>query len=230
MRRYLVVDDNAAFAENLSEILRDTGAEVATAPSGIRALELTAGRRFDAVVTDMRMPIMTGATLVHELRRVDAGLPAIVVTAYTGETDLAAARHEGLLAVLPKPPPIERLLELLGSARRDALVALVEDDDALSDNLCEALRDRGFSAVTARSVTETDRLGEVQPFAALVDLRMPGGPDGEAMRRLSRRFPRLPMFVITAHAEAALPVETFFKPFDTGRVLAALERLHAVPR
>jgi two-component system, response regulator PdtaR len=230
MRRYLVVDDNAAFAENLSEILRDTGAEVATAPSGIRALELTAGLRFDAVVTDMRMPFMTGAALVRKLRHLDKGLPAIVITAYTGETELSAALHEGLLAVLSKPPPIERLLELLESARRDALVALVEDDDALSDNLCEALRDRGFSAVTARSVTDTDRLGEVQPFAALVDLRVPGGPDGEAMRRLSRRFPGLPMFIITAHAESVPSAKTFIKPFDTGRVLAALEVLHAGPR
>lgn len=238
MRRYLVVDDNAAFAENLAEILRDAGAEAATAPSGKHALSLAARWRFDAVVTDMRMPNMAGAALLHELRRVDPDLPAIVVTAYAGEPDLAAARHEGVLAVLPKPPPIGRLIALLASARRGAVVALVEDDDALSDNLCEALRDRGFSAVAAHSMLETDGIGEIQPFAALVDLRLPGGPDGEAMRRLARRFPRLPMFVITGHPEhaamvaacAPMAAETFLKPFDTGLVLAALERLHAVTR
>ena len=228
MRRYLIVDDNVAFAENLAEILRDTGAEVETASGGVRALELVSARRFDALITDMRMPVMSGAVLVHEIRRIDPGLPAIVMTAYTGESDLAAARQEGLLAVLPKPAPVESLIELISIARRDGLVALIEDDPALSDNLCELLRDRGFSAVTARSVTETERLGEVKPFAALVDLRMPGGPDGEAMRKLSGHFPLLPMLIITAHAESAPPLEVFVKPFDTERVLAALESLHRV--
>src|SRR5207249_4638182 len=85
------------------------------------------------------------------------------------ENDLLAAREEGLLAVLPKPAPLDRLVELLRAARRDGLVAVIEDDSALADNLAEALRDRGFSAVTARSVSETDRLGGVRPFAVLVD-------------------------------------------------------------
>src|SRR5205823_596677 len=85
VRRYLLVDDNLAFAENLAEILRDGGAEVSVAGNGARALELARAGRFDALVTDMRMPVMSGATLVHEIRRVDPALPAIVVTAYTGE-------------------------------------------------------------------------------------------------------------------------------------------------
>lgn len=228
MRKYLLVDDNLAFAENLAEILRDAGAEVTVAEGGASALELARATRFAALVTDMRMPVMSGARLVHEIRRVDPGLPAIVVTAYTGENDLLAARDEGLLAVLPKPVPIDQLVELLGVARRDGLVALVEDDVAFADNLAEALRDRGFSAVTARSVAETERLGGVRPFAALVDLRLPGGPDGEAFRRLLERLPNLPVVVMSAHpdalAQAAWP-HTFPKPFETGKLLEAVEKL-----
>ena len=160
MRSFLLVDDNVAFAENIAEILRDAGHVVASATSGADALRAARERKFDALVTDMRMPVMSGAKVVHEIRRGDPELPAIVVTAYTGEDDLASARNEGLLAVLPKPVPVERLIELLETARRGALVALVEDDAALADNLCEALRDRGFSAVTAakpraRSASQT---------------------------------------------------------------------------
>lgn len=131
MRKYLVVDDNVAFADNLAEILRDAGAEVTVADSGASALDLVCRQRFDALVTDMRMPMMNGALLVHEVRRADAGLPAIVVTAYTGEDELRAVREEGLLAVLPKPAPIGRLVELLGAARREGPDALVEDDASL---------------------------------------------------------------------------------------------------
>ena len=227
MRRYLLVDDNAAFAENLAEIVRDAGDEAVVAPGGRAALLLAQETRFDALLTDMRMPVMSGAQLVHEMRRLDPGLPAIVITAYTGEVDLQAAREEGLLAVLPKPAPIVRLLELLALARRDGLVALVGDDVGLADNLTEALRDRGFSVVTVASVTETARLGQVKLFAALVDLRVPGGPDGEAMRGLSRSFPGLPIHVITARPQAtglAPHAGVFNKPFETAALLAALER------
>jgi two-component system, response regulator PdtaR len=229
MRHYLIVDDNRAFAENLGEIVRDLGDEVTVAEDGNSALALARERRFDAVVTDMRMPFMGGAELVHHRRRIDPGLSAIVVTAYVRDGDLEAARREGLLATLPKPVPIARLLELLGAARRDGLVVVIEDDAALCDNLCEALRGRGFAAVTAGSVLETERLGPVRPFCALVDLRLPGGPDGEAMRRLAEKYPGLPMLV-----ETGCPMEPprsaaaiFFKPFETAALLAEVERQHA---
>ncbi len=228
MRSYLVVDDNRDFAENLAEILRDRGDDVAVAATGAEAVALARSRRFDAVLTDMRMPFMGGAEVVHEVRRGDPAVPAMVVTAHVGDDAIDAARREGLLAVLSKPVDVPRLLELLASARRDGLVAVIEDDLRLSDNLCEALRSRGFAAVTAASVIETERLGPVRPFCALVDLRGPGGPDGEAMRRLGRKYPGLPMIVVTATHE--LPVEPhqgyFTPPFDTGALLAAVERLH----
>src|SRR5215471_15982864 len=142
-RHYLIVDDNIAFGENLAEILRDEGNEVSLASSGVEALELVRGSRFDAVMTDMRMPVMGGAEFVHQLRRIDPGLPALVATAYSGDDDLQVARNEGLLVVLPKPIPFERMLSLLRLARRDGFVVIIEDDEALLDNLCEAFRLQG---------------------------------------------------------------------------------------
>jgi CheY-like chemotaxis protein len=227
-RTYLIVDDNLAFAENLAEIIADLGHAAVLAESGERALQLVRERRFDALVCDMRMPEMGGAEVVHGVRALDPGLPAVVVTAYTADEDLAAARQEGLLGVLHKPVPVPRLMALLESARRDGLVALVEDDRALADNITEVLHQHGFAVVTASTVMETERLGQVHPFAALVDLRLPGGADGEAMRRLALRFPGLPILVITGH-DATPPFEPsglFRKPFDTRELVTALEQLH----
>ncbi len=152
----------------------------------------------------------------------------MVATAYTGDDDLRVARSEGLLAVLPKPVPIARVLQLLRAARRDGLVVLVEDDEALSDNLSEALRLRGFTAITAGSVLETQHLGHVQPFAAIVDLRIPGGPDGQAMRQLNVRLPDLPILVITGiESSPPVPAEAVFrKPFSTEKLLSEIDRLY----
>lgn len=231
VRHVLLVDDNKAFAENLAEILRDSGAHVAIAHSGAEALELAKGTRFDLLITDMRMPVMSGAVLVHEVRRVDPDLPAVVVTAYTGESDLADARQEGVLAVLPKPVPISQLEALVASARRGGLVALVEDDPHLADNLSEALRARGFTALTARSALEAERLGGVKPFVALVDLNLPDAPGGEVLSRLRKSNPGLPLIVVTGHPDAMpkgeQPDSVFLKPFDTARLLEQIEALHA---
>jgi DNA-binding NtrC family response regulator len=120
-------------------------------------------------------------------------------------------------------------MELLGRASRDALAVIVEDDVHLSDNLSEALRSRGFGTVSATSILETERLGPVRPFVALVDLHVPGGPHGEAMRRLAEKYPGLPMLVVTGYHDAPpLRYEALFtKPFDTRELVATVERLHA---
>jgi DNA-binding NtrC family response regulator len=228
-RRYLVVDDNQQFAENLAEIIEEGSGKVDVVLSGDDALAKVANTKYDALISDMRMPAMGGAELVHRIRRLDRGLPAVVITAYTRDDDVDAARNEGVLAVLPKPPPVTRLMEIIAGARRDGLVAIIEDDVHLLDNLSEALRAHGFAAVTATSVMETERLGGVAPFAALVDLRVPGGPDGAAMNLLGERFPGLPMIVITAHADRPPPAahETLFtKPFRTAELMEAVERLY----
>lgn len=229
MRRVLITDDNRAFAENLAEIVEDAGYEAVVADSGAEALRVATATRFDVLLSDMRMPEMGGAEFVHRVRRVDPGLPAIVITAYTYDNDLAQARREGLLGVLPKPVPVPTLLELLSVARRGGLLVLVEDDVSLADNLTELLQTQGFATVTAASALETERLGDISPFAALVDLRTPGDLDGEGMRKLAVRFPGLPMLVVTGHLDIAPPVEYegyFAKSFDTTNLLAAIEHLY----
>ena len=101
-RRYLLVDDNPAFAENVAEILSDAGAEVTCAADGERALEAVAKSRFDAMVTDMKMPGVSGSELLRRVRERDPGLPVVLVSAYTRNEQLAEARKHGLLAFCAK--------------------------------------------------------------------------------------------------------------------------------
>ena len=96
MAKILITDDNRPFADNLGEILEDVGHTVVIAESGEAALSHVQQTRFDVLLSDMRMPEMGGAELVHRVRRLDPGLPAIVVTAFTNDNDLATARAEGL--------------------------------------------------------------------------------------------------------------------------------------
>ena len=233
MRRYLLADDNRALADNLAEILRDDGAEVAIANDGADALRLLSSTTFDALITDMRMPVLSGAGLIKALRGVDPGLPVMVMTAYAGESDLEDALHSGVLAVLPKPVPIAHLLSLVQGARRNGLVAIVEDDVSLCNNLAEALRDRGFTAVAASSALQAARLADVRPFVAVVDLKLPGTRPGALLEYLAGHFPLLPLLVMSGYPDLAPGVagitvrEHFTKPFSTEVLLATIERIHA---
>lgn len=225
-RRYLLVDDNAAFVENLAEILEETGATVDVAASASDALGRLDANRYDALVTDMRMPGLSGSELLHLARRRDPGLPVVLLSAYVQDTQVVAARREGLLAVLSKPGKVIELVALLERARRGGMVLLVEDDAALAENLCDALAGRGLTACTATTVQELDAL-DVQPFVALVDLRLPGATVGESLQRVQQRFPGTPTVVITGISDAAVPADAdlYKKPFDTRELLERLEQL-----
>jgi two-component system, response regulator PdtaR len=212
MKSYLLLDDNRAFAENLAEILRDGGDEATVVTEGPRALSLVGTQRFDVFLTDMRMPGMSGAAAVRHIRQVDPGLAVVVITAHPEPWELEAASQEGLLAILPKPVPISPLVELLARARRDALVALLEEESAERDEtLVGELRSRGFSCVTARSAADAGRLAQLRPFAALADPARPEGRAGEVLRQLRARLPSLPVFPT---------------PTDLSTFMDSLERVH----
>lgn len=230
-RRYLIVDDNAQFAENVAEILCDAGAEVQlasgqnAASAALAALKQT---RFDGVVTDMRMPGLSGADLLGVIRTIDAAVPVILVSAYSQDEQLARARRHGLLAFMSKPASMERLLELLEHARRDATILLVEDDRSLAENMTEILSSRGFTVCAVSSLAELETV-EVQPFAALVDLRLPGAADGESLDRVRARFPQVPLIVLTGLSSPPDigSAELIHKPFDLRTVLQRIEGLAA---
>ena len=106
---------------------------------------------------------------------------------------------------------------------------LVDDEAGFREAIAERLTDHGYRVEQAGSgEAALERLGDFAFDILVVDLRLPGGPDGEAMRRLARRYPGIPMLVVTAYPDPPpLPHAGFFsKPFDTGQLLAAVERLH----
>src|ERR1043166_4222505 len=82
----LVVDDDVDTCRNLSDILTDLGYRVDTAHDGPTALELVQRNTYDVALLDYKMPGMDGLTLYREIKRLRAGMVAIVVTAYASGT------------------------------------------------------------------------------------------------------------------------------------------------
>ena len=86
--RILVVDDEPALCELLARILRAEGYEVVKACDGLAGWDLVAGsaESFDLVVTDSRMPGMSGTEFIHRLRERNPMLPIVHISGSDGGT------------------------------------------------------------------------------------------------------------------------------------------------
>jgi len=103
MKTVLVVDDKEMMRDSVATTLTRAGFNVATAPDGAAGVELAARQRPEAVVTDMRMPGMTGIELLEKLRQVDDELPVILMTAFGTIETAVRAMKLGAFDYLTKP-------------------------------------------------------------------------------------------------------------------------------
>ena len=91
--RVLVVDDERSMRELLSIVLRRDGYEVLIAEDGAAGLELLKRERIDILITDLRMPQMSGVDLLREAKRIAPDIVSIVMTAFaTTDTAVEALR------------------------------------------------------------------------------------------------------------------------------------------
>ena len=81
----LIVDDESTMRSLLEKILAREGYQVYTASNGVEALEHLSERKFDIVISDMKMPKMGGFELLKRIKKEYPGAGVIIMTAY-GDT------------------------------------------------------------------------------------------------------------------------------------------------
>jgi len=114
----LIVDDEPALADIACRMLRFLGYSVEARMSSIEALELFRAQpeRFDAVVTDMTMPQLTGLNLAREILAIRPDVPIILCTGFSEQANKAQAHTNGIRAFLFKPLVISDLANELRCA------------------------------------------------------------------------------------------------------------------
>jgi len=78
----LVVDDEPDMRAALSHALSRSGYSVSSASSGVEALEKFKSEKFGMVITDMKMPEMSGMQVLEEIKKISPQIPVIMITAY----------------------------------------------------------------------------------------------------------------------------------------------------
>ena len=113
--RILIVDDDPGQRSLLNSFLHSQGFETALAESGERALEMLRAGKFAMMISDVRMPGLSGLETLRLARQAHVTLPVLLVTAFTDIRDAVAAMRDGAVNYLPKPIDLD---ELLNSVRQ----------------------------------------------------------------------------------------------------------------
>lgn len=115
VKHILLVDDEDAITYVFKRYLERAGFRVTAVADPAEALAIGSAGGIHMLVTDFRMPGMSGATLIGRLREHTPALPALVVTAYGAEVGVAAAG----VRVLSKPLPPQELVDAVALALLD---------------------------------------------------------------------------------------------------------------
>jgi len=144
--RILVVDDERSMREMLEILLRREGYEVATADNGARAMALLKSRPFDMLISDIKMPDLSGVEVLRAAKAINQQIIGIMVTAYGSKDSIQEVLRLGAADYLDKPFNVD---ELKFRIRKELERRQLQTENRL---LKRVLRDNhSFSSIIGRS-------------------------------------------------------------------------------
>jgi two-component system NtrC family response regulator len=201
--RILVVDDEPTQRELVSGFLKKHGYEVWTAPDGARALDLFRQEPADLILTDQRMPNLSGHDLLKAARAINPETHVIVMTAYGNVESAVEAMKAGAADYLSKPLHLEELLhkvERIGERHR-----LYMENRELREALQGRHRIEGIIGDSGQMLEVVSLVRRVAPSEATVLIQGESGTGKELIAKaIHYASPRAPRPLIRVNC-AALP-------------------------
>ena len=179
--RIIVVDDEPTQRELIGGFLRKQGHEVFLAGNGLEALAHIRERQVDLVLSDCRMPGMSGPELVLAIKAVNPEIPLILMTAYGTVETAVQAMKDGAADYLAKPLDLEELLVRL--ARVAEQTRLKSEVRELQRRLVERHRLEGIIGESGRMQEVLALVTRIAPSDATVLIRGESGTGKELIAR-----------------------------------------------
>lgn len=117
-KRVLVADDEDIIRDTIAEVLDHLGAETMLARDGRGAIDLIETRKFDLVISDIKMPQKNGYEVYSAVKASQPDTPVVLMTGFGYDPDhsIVRAGREGLAGVLFKPFKVDEMLDLVRQA------------------------------------------------------------------------------------------------------------------
>jgi len=144
--RVLMIDDEPAQLLSLKSFLKRRDYTVFTADSGKEGMKIIQETTIDLVLTDFRMPDMTGLEVVKTVKSFNPAIPVIVITAFSDTAEAVQVMKEGAFDYLSKPVNLDELELLVSKAREHNY--LVSENRMLREQLTEKYR---FDSLISKS-------------------------------------------------------------------------------
>ena len=109
MDKLLIIDDERSILELLNTVFKKEGYEVETSLSASKAMELIARENFDLVISDIKLPEMSGMEILKKVKLTKPELPFVMITAYGSIKQAVEALKVGALDYVLKPFDVEEL-------------------------------------------------------------------------------------------------------------------------
>ncbi|MDD9301541.1 MAG: sigma-54-dependent Fis family transcriptional regulator [Desulfobacter sp.] len=116
MENILIVDDEKHYPMIIGEVLSEEGYKTFTASSGMEALDILNSQLIDLVLSDVKMPGMSGIDLLEKIKEIKPDLPVIIMTAFGSVEKAVEAMHKGAYTFILKPFENEALIAHIGKA------------------------------------------------------------------------------------------------------------------
>jgi two-component system NtrC family response regulator len=171
--RILVVDDEATQRELVCGYLKKQGFEIVAASSAEQALALLRDAPVELILTDQRMPNLSGLDLLKQARAINPETGVIVMTAYGNIETAVAAMQAGAADYLTKPLHLEELLHKIRRIREQR--RLYEENRELREALQERHRIEGVIGESGQMLEVISLVRRVAASEATVLIRGESG-------------------------------------------------------
>lgn len=179
--KILVADDDAVIREGLRRILTMEGYEVETVSNGRAALERLKDESFRLLITDLKMPGMSGIEVLQSIRSCQPELPVVLITGYAAIDNAVEAMKHGATDYLAKPFGNEEIVAKVRTALDNRAVLL--DEIYLRRELSET---HGFDRLVGESVEMKKVYQRILQVAAAESTILISGESGTGKELVAR--------------------------------------------
>jgi DNA-binding NtrC family response regulator len=179
--RILVVDDEPIQRELVSGFLKKQGFDVSAAESGVKALELFRQDSIDLILTDQKMPNMSGSDLLQAVRAINPETPVILMTAFGSIEAAVSAIQGGATDYLTKPLNLDELLYRIRQV--SDRYRIINENRELREALRERHRIEGIIGESGQMLEVLSLVRRVAPSEATILIRGESGTGKELIAK-----------------------------------------------
>ncbi len=177
----LVIDDEAVIREGLRQTLSLEGYQVELAANGKVGMEKLQKGHFSAVISDLKMPIMSGIEVLKTIQVLQPNVPVIIITGFATVDSAVDAMKNGAFEYLTKPFLPDQILEKVKAAIQKRMINL--ESEIIADGLPGETVAEAFIGKSAAMQKVFQRILQVAPTNSTVLITGESGTGKELVAR-----------------------------------------------